>query len=732
MVRVSVLNDALKSMYNAEKRGKRQVMIRPSSKVIIKFLLVMQKHGYIGEFEFVDDHRAGKIVVELNGRLNKCGVISPRFDVGVKEIETWTARLLPSRQGVVVLSISFGYIVLTTSAGIMDHEEARRKNVGGKVLEPASFKETQFYRVKRCPFLDTAANSWSCARFCHFDSKLGLGSSSLAPTLPPQNNVAIFWDLDNKPPKTVSPFEAAIKLKTAVCSFGFVKYMVAYANRHAFSYVPQVVREERKHRKSLNQLENKGVIKPVESYLCRVCGRNFYNNEKFINHFKQIHEREQQKRLNQIESARGKRRVMLVAKYAMKMQKYKNAARDILTPKVGYGLADELKRAGFWVRTVLDKPQAADVALKDHMVDMMDKRRAECLVLVSDDSDFVHVLKEAKSRCLKTVVVGDVNDGALKRVADAGFSWQEILMGKAKKDAETVVGRWKDRDVLKRLEWTYNPEVEKNLHGMVYESDNYESKDEYDGNYSEDGDIDDILDGHDVGCLQKEDARGKLPIRCSGVPLITGKMGLLIVEFYWIRYCSYWLFLGVEALNKYRVDFWELVEFSIGHDKDVYLWWHSLHPHGPLLWRYGMRTIQKSGLSLDARVSEVIQGSDRCWPAARAEELVGIQCALCGVMYPLLRLFIPQLSLFSEYLENHSAVMCFNWDVDDWDAGLLWDKANTKELQNSLWGDQSAAAVCRRSIELRLCKGITNDDERNLFSEKALSQKFRILSPRTG
>mmetsp|Transcript_3888 Transcript_3888/g.5862 ORF Transcript_3888/g.5862 Transcript_3888/m.5862 type:complete len:131 (-) Transcript_3888:66-458(-) len=126
MVRMSVLADALKTIYNAEKRGKRQVVIRPSSKVIVKFLQAMQQHGYIGEFEIIDDHRANKIVVELTGRLNKCGVISPRFDVGYADVEKWVVNLLPSRQ--------FGMILLSTSSGIMTHEEARRKKTGGKIL----------------------------------------------------------------------------------------------------------------------------------------------------------------------------------------------------------------------------------------------------------------------------------------------------------------------------------------------------------------------------------------------------------------------------------------------------------------------------------------------------------------------------------------------------------------------------------------------------------------------
>ena len=54
MVKTSVLNDALNAMNNAEKAGKRQVLIRPSSKVIVKFLSVMQKHGKSTLYDYLE------------------------------------------------------------------------------------------------------------------------------------------------------------------------------------------------------------------------------------------------------------------------------------------------------------------------------------------------------------------------------------------------------------------------------------------------------------------------------------------------------------------------------------------------------------------------------------------------------------------------------------------------------------------------------------------------------
>jgi small subunit ribosomal protein S15Ae len=69
---------------------------------------------------------SGALCWVLSGRVNKCGVISPRFDITAGGYEKWVNNLLPSRQ--------FGYLVITSSYGIMDHEEARRKETGGKIL----------------------------------------------------------------------------------------------------------------------------------------------------------------------------------------------------------------------------------------------------------------------------------------------------------------------------------------------------------------------------------------------------------------------------------------------------------------------------------------------------------------------------------------------------------------------------------------------------------------------
>jgi len=123
---VNVLSDALKSITNAEKRGKRQVMIRPASKVIIRVLRLLQREGYIGDFTFIDDHRSGKIVVQLIGRLNKVAVISPRYDVAIRDLQKWCDALLPSKL--------FGGLICTTSSGIMNDAEMRRRHVGGKLI----------------------------------------------------------------------------------------------------------------------------------------------------------------------------------------------------------------------------------------------------------------------------------------------------------------------------------------------------------------------------------------------------------------------------------------------------------------------------------------------------------------------------------------------------------------------------------------------------------------------
>ncbi|MDR0523281.1 MAG: 30S ribosomal protein S8 [Candidatus Methanoplasma sp.] len=120
------LNDAMCVMKNAATEGKSECTIQPSSKLIGRVLKVMQDHGYIYQFEYVDDGKAGKFRVVLKGAINNCGVIKPRYSVRASEIEGFEARFLPAQD--------FGVLILTTTAGVITQDDAKEKGIGGKLL----------------------------------------------------------------------------------------------------------------------------------------------------------------------------------------------------------------------------------------------------------------------------------------------------------------------------------------------------------------------------------------------------------------------------------------------------------------------------------------------------------------------------------------------------------------------------------------------------------------------
>ncbi|KAL6585114.1 Small ribosomal subunit protein uS8my [Orobanche minor] len=120
-----ILNDALRTIVNAEKRRFASAELKPVSNVVASFLQIMKFRGYIKDFQ-VHDHRVGKITVQLLGRVNDCRAITYRQDVKAQCIENYKTRALPTHQ--------WGYVVVTTPNGVLDHEEAIRQNVGGQVL----------------------------------------------------------------------------------------------------------------------------------------------------------------------------------------------------------------------------------------------------------------------------------------------------------------------------------------------------------------------------------------------------------------------------------------------------------------------------------------------------------------------------------------------------------------------------------------------------------------------
>ncbi len=124
-MRQSILSDCMSTLKNAESVGKDRCTVE-ASKIVMEALKTLQEKKYIGEFEKIEDNRGGKFRIELLGKINDCNAIRPRFSVKKNEFEKWEKRYLPAK--------GMGFLIVTTPYGIMTHEEAKSKEIGGKLV----------------------------------------------------------------------------------------------------------------------------------------------------------------------------------------------------------------------------------------------------------------------------------------------------------------------------------------------------------------------------------------------------------------------------------------------------------------------------------------------------------------------------------------------------------------------------------------------------------------------
>ena len=120
------LAHALSKIRNAEQAKKKEVVLHPSSKLIVAVLNILKSEGYIKEFKAQENNRGGEVIVQLSNVINKVGVIRPRYSVSISEIEKFEMRYLPAK--------GFGRLIISTPQGIMTHLDAKSKKTGGILL----------------------------------------------------------------------------------------------------------------------------------------------------------------------------------------------------------------------------------------------------------------------------------------------------------------------------------------------------------------------------------------------------------------------------------------------------------------------------------------------------------------------------------------------------------------------------------------------------------------------
>jgi ribosomal protein S8 len=114
------VSDAMNMMMNAKKAGKKRIVVKRVSNLLLKLIEILKEDKMI-DFKKEKEGTA----IELN-EVSTCSAIKPRFNVKVEDIEKYIRRFLPAR--------GVGTIIISTSKGLMKHEDAIKKNMGGSLI----------------------------------------------------------------------------------------------------------------------------------------------------------------------------------------------------------------------------------------------------------------------------------------------------------------------------------------------------------------------------------------------------------------------------------------------------------------------------------------------------------------------------------------------------------------------------------------------------------------------
>jgi len=118
-----IVADALNMIRNAKKSRKESIEVNRISNLLIEILKIMKQKNAIKKYKINPKEKSVEITF---GDVSECKAIKPRFTVEKNEIEKYQRRYLPAR--------GMGTMIVSTSKGLMTHEEALEEGIGGCLI----------------------------------------------------------------------------------------------------------------------------------------------------------------------------------------------------------------------------------------------------------------------------------------------------------------------------------------------------------------------------------------------------------------------------------------------------------------------------------------------------------------------------------------------------------------------------------------------------------------------